>query len=111
MDSDSKSQVTAVSGDTTSPKSSVSSVELVEKYNNFKVDQLKKKLKELNLPITGKKAELIDRLLHSEQSKEENKTLEVSKKRANDCCFGVLCFGLARAALLCFLFVLWWLLF
>jgi len=84
MDSDSKSQVTAVSGDKTSPKSSVSSVELVEKYNNFKVDQLKKKLKELNLPITGKKSELIDRLLHSEQSKEENKTLEESKFKPLD---------------------------
>ncbi len=46
---------------------SESSAETAQEYSNLKVDELKKKLKQLALPVSGRKSELIERLIASSQ--------------------------------------------
>jgi len=62
MDSDQENQATTASEDNPSSNNSESSVDTQEDFNKFTVDELKSKLKELGLPVSGKKAELIERL-------------------------------------------------
>ena len=62
MDSDQENQATTASEGNNSSNSSESSVETQQDFSKFSVDELKSKLKESGLPVSGKKAELIDRL-------------------------------------------------
>jgi len=62
MDSDQENQATTASEDNPSSNNSESSVDTQEDFNKFSVDELKSKLKEFGLPISGKKAVLIERL-------------------------------------------------
>jgi len=62
MDSDQENQATTASEDNPSSNNSESSVDTQEDFSKFTVDELKSKLKELGLPVSGKKAELIERL-------------------------------------------------
>ncbi|MFL2940243.1 MAG: SAP domain-containing protein [Candidatus Poseidoniales archaeon] len=62
MDSDQESQATTASEDNSSSNSSESSVDTQQDFSKLSVDELKSKLKEAGLPVSGKKAELIERL-------------------------------------------------
>jgi len=62
MDSDQENQATTASEDNPSSNNSESSVDTQEDFNKFSVDELKSKLKEFGLPVSGKKAVLIERL-------------------------------------------------
>ena len=62
MDSDQENQATTAPEDNPSSNNSESSVDTQEDFSKFTVDELKSKLKELGLPVSGKKAELIERL-------------------------------------------------
>src|SRR5690554_786516 len=48
----------------------------MENLHNLKVPELKQKLKELNLPTTGLKAELAERLKNALEKQEEEKNAE-----------------------------------
>ena len=69
MDSDQENQATTASEDNPSSNNSESSVDTQEDFSKFSVDELKSKLKEAGLPVSGKKAELVERL---ESSTSEN---------------------------------------
>ena len=75
MDSDQENQATTASEDSQSSNNSESSVDTQEDFNNFSVDELKTKLKEAGLPVSGKKADLIERL-ESSTSENADKTLD-----------------------------------
>ena len=75
MDSDQENQATTASEDNPSSNNSESSVDTQEDFNNFSVDELKTKLKEAGLPVSGKKADLIERL-ESSTSENADKTLD-----------------------------------
>ena len=62
MDSDQESQATTASEDNSPSNSSESSVDTQQDFSKLSVDELKSKLKEAGLPVSGKKAELIERL-------------------------------------------------
>ena len=62
MDSDQENQATTASEDNPSSNSSESSVDTQQDFSKFSVDELKSKLKEAGLPVSGKKADLIERL-------------------------------------------------
>ncbi len=62
MDSDQENQATTASEDNPSSNNSESSVDTQEDFSKFSVDELKSKLKEAGLPVSGKKADLIERL-------------------------------------------------
>ena len=62
MDSDQENQATTASEDNPSSNISESSVDTQEDFSKFSVDELKSKLKEAGLPVSGKKAELVERL-------------------------------------------------
>ena len=62
MDSDQENQATTASEDNPSSNNSESSVDTQEDFSKFSVDELKSKLKEAGLPVSGKKAELVERL-------------------------------------------------
>ncbi len=67
MESEQETQApAAVEGEQPS-NDSESSAETAQGYNDLKVVELKKKLKELDLPVSGKKSELIERLVASNQ--------------------------------------------
>ena len=65
MDSDEENQATAESGDIPSSNTSESSADTQQDFSKLSVDELKSKLKDADLPVSGKKAELIDRLKSS----------------------------------------------
>ena len=65
MDSDQENQATAESEDIPSSNTSESSADTQQDFSKLSVDELKSKLKEADLPVSGKKAELIDRLKSS----------------------------------------------
>jgi len=62
MDSDQESQATTASEDNPSSNSSESSVDTQQDFSKLSVDELKSRLKEAGLPVSGKKADLIERL-------------------------------------------------
>ena len=62
MDSDQENQATTASEDNPSSNNSESSVDTQEDFSKFSVEELKSKLKEVSLPVSGKKAELVERL-------------------------------------------------
>ena len=69
MDSDQENQATTASEDNPSSNNSESSVDTQEDFSKFSVDELKSKLKEAGLPVSGKKAELVERLESSTSEK------------------------------------------
>ena len=71
MDSEQETQAPAASEGEQPSNDSESSAELAPDYNDLKVDELKKKLKELDLPVSGRKSELIERLIASSQEVKE----------------------------------------
>ena len=71
MDSDQENQATTASEDNPSSNNSESSVDTQEDFSKFSVDELKSKLKEAGLPVSGKKAELVVRLESSTSEKSD----------------------------------------
>ena len=78
MDSDQENQATTASEGNNSSNSSESSVETQQDFSKFSVDELKSKLKKSGLPVSGKKAELIDRLESSLSESSDDKSEESS---------------------------------
>ena len=66
MDSEQENQATTASEDSPSSNNSESSVDTQKDFSNYSVDELKAKLREAGLPVSGKKADLIERLNLSE---------------------------------------------
>jgi len=71
MDSDQENQATTASEDNPSSNSSESSVDTQQDFSKFSVDELKSKLKDAGLPVSGKKADLIERLESSSESSDD----------------------------------------
>tara|TARA_Y100001960_G_C14654419_1_gene817600 strand:+ start:116 stop:1237 length:1122 start_codon:yes stop_codon:yes gene_type:complete len=71
MDSEQETQAPAASEGEQPSNDSESSAEPAPDYNDLTVDELKKKLKELDLPVSGKKSELVERLVASDQDTDE----------------------------------------
>ena len=87
MDSDQENQATAASEDSPSSNNSESSVDTQEDFSKYSVDELKSKLKEAGLPVSGKKADLIERLNSSESdgtAKESNSDEDVSNEDSEE---------------------------
>ena len=78
MDSDQENQATTASEDNPSSNSSESSVDTQQDFSKFSVDELKSKLKEAGLPVSGKKADLIERLESSVSESSDDKSEESS---------------------------------
>ena len=84
MDSDQENQATTASEDNPSSNSSGSSVDTQQDFSKFSVDELKSKLKEAGLPVSGKKADLIERLESSLSESSDDKSEETSDKTDSD---------------------------
>ena len=85
MDSDQENQATTASEDNPSSNSSESSVDTQQDFSKFSVDELKSKLKEAGLPVSGKKADLIERLESSSSSESsDDKSEETSDETDSD---------------------------
>ena len=84
MDSDQENQATTASEDNPSSNSSESSVDTQQDFSKFSVDELISKLKESGLPVSGKKAELIDRLESSLSESSDDKSEESSDETDSD---------------------------
>lgn len=87
MDSDQENQATTASEDSPSSNNSESSVDTQEDFSKYSVDELKSKLKEAGLPVSGKKADLIERLNSSESdetAKESNLDEDVSDEGSEE---------------------------
>ena len=67
MDSEQETQAPAATEGEQSSNESENSAENALNYSDFTVSELKKKLKELGLPLSGKKSELIERLTASNE--------------------------------------------
>ena len=67
MDSEQETQATAVIEGEQPSNVSESSAELAPDYNDLTVIKLKELLKELGLPLSGKKSDLIERLQASKE--------------------------------------------
>ena len=78
MDSDQENQATTASEDNPSSNSSESSVDTQQDFSKFSVDELKSKLKEAGLSVSGKKADLIERLESSLSESSDDKSEEAS---------------------------------
>ena len=72
MDSEQETQAPAASEGEQPSNDSDSSAETAPDYNDLTVDELKKKLKNLNLPVSGKKSELVERLVASDQKTDDD---------------------------------------
>ena len=83
MDSGQENQATTASEDNPSSNSSESSVDTQQDFSKFSVDELKSKLKEAGLPVSGKKADLIERLESSSESSDD-KSEETSDETDSD---------------------------
>ena len=81
MDSEQETQAPAASEGEQPSNDSESSAELALDYNDLKVDELKKKLKELDLPVSGKKSELVERLVASDQDTNDESSEEESAEK------------------------------
>ena len=79
MDSDQENQATTASEDNPSSNNSESSVDTQKDFSKFSVDELKSKLKEAGLPVSGKKAELIERLESSTPEKSDEDSVDDSE--------------------------------
>ena len=84
MDSDQENQATTASEDNPSSNSSESSVDTQQDFSKFSVDELKSKLKEAGLPVSGKKADLIERLESSSSESSDDKSEETSDETDSD---------------------------
>ena len=84
MDSDQENQATTASEDNPSSNSSESSVDTQQDFSKFSVDELKSKLKDAGLPVSGKKADLIERLESSLSESSDDKSEETSDKTDSD---------------------------
>ena len=84
MDSDQENQATTASEDNPSSNSSESSVDTQQDFSKFSVDELKSKLKEAGLPVSGKKADLIERLESSSSESPDDKSEETSDETDSD---------------------------
>ena len=78
MDSDQENQATTASEDNPSSNSSESSVDTQQDFSKFSIDELKSKLKEAGLPVSGKKSDLIERLESSVSESSDDKSEESS---------------------------------
>ena len=67
MDSEQETQAPAATEGEKSSNESESSAENAPDYNDLKVSELKEKLKELGLPLSGKKSDLVERLTASNE--------------------------------------------
>ena len=81
MDSEQETQAPAASEGEQPSNDSESSAEPAPDYNDLKVDELKKKLKELDLPVSGKKSELVERLVASDQDTEKMNQIKKRMER------------------------------
>ena len=70
MDSEQENQAPAAEGEQPSNESENSAVNAPD-YNDLKVSELKEKLKELGLPLSGKKSVLVERLTASNEKVDE----------------------------------------
>ena len=84
MDSDQENQATTASEDNPSSNSSESSVDTQQDFSKFSVDELKSKLKDAGLPVSGKKADLIERLESSLSESSDDKSEETSDETDSD---------------------------
>ena len=71
MDSEQETQATAVTEGEQPSNVSESSAEIAPDYNDLTVSKLKELLKELSLPLSGKKSDLIERLQASKEKVNE----------------------------------------
>ena len=71
MDSDQENQAPAEPEGNKPSKDSESFAESNADFSSLKVDELKEKLKELGLSVSGKKSELLDRLIEASESNNE----------------------------------------
>ena len=71
MDSEQETQATAVTEGEQPSNVSESSAEIAPDYNDLTVSKLKELLKELSLPLSGKKSDLIERLQASKEKVDE----------------------------------------
>ena len=76
MDSEKENQAPAAPGGDKPSNDSASSIQNSVDFSSFKVDELKSKLKELNLSISGKKAELVERLSNASKESVSEKAIE-----------------------------------
>ena len=84
MDSDQEKQATTASEDNPSSNSSESSVDTQQDFSKLSVDELKSNLKEAGLPVSGKKADLIERLESSLSESSDDKSEESSDEIESD---------------------------
>ncbi len=84
MDSDQENQATAESEDIPSSNTSESSADTQQDFSKLSVDELKSKLKDADLPVSGKKAELIDRLKSSLPEVSSDSPEELSDEIVSD---------------------------
>ena len=84
MDSDRENQATTASEDNLSSNSSESSVDTQRDFSELSVDELKSRLKEAGLPVSGKKADLVERLESSSSKSSADESEESSNETDSD---------------------------
>ena len=82
MDSEQETQAPAATEDEQSSNESENSAENAPDYNDLKVSELKEKLKELGLPLSGKKSDLVERLTASNEKVDEENNDDGEDKSA-----------------------------
>ena len=83
MDSEQETQAPAATEGDQPSNESESSAENAINYSDLKVSELKEKLKELGLPLSGKKSDLVDRLNASNEKVDDNEEESDSEKTAD----------------------------
>ena len=84
MDSEQETQAPAATEGEQPSNESESSAETAIDYSALTVSQLKDKLKELGLPLSGKKSDLVDRLNASNQKEEEDTSVTDDEESDDD---------------------------
>ena len=82
MDSEQETQAPAATEGEQSSNESENSAENAPDYNDLKVSELKEKLKELGLPLSGKKSDLVERLTASNEKVDEENNDDGEDKSA-----------------------------
>ena len=82
MDSEQETQAPAAKEGEQPSNESESSAENAIDYSDLTVSELKEKLKELGLPLSGKKSDLVDRLNASNEKVDDNEEESGSEKTA-----------------------------